>query len=821
MQRFFTSLIILIISHNLILPIIVYSQTVPMNSNLVVVGHINSCIVGPTGGTANTYACSVDYTLAAPLQTKACFSFIPDVSNTGASTINYNGTGAKPIVKMAGGIATPLIANDIRAGQIVVTCFDGTSMQMMSQVGNAATGDVPSTRAIATTAPLAGGGDLSANRTFTCPTCTTSAAALTSGLPVIGQGAQATAVGTRSGNQTEFATTVPGAKAANQQLAFDASGNVIASGTAIGSGGGVTTDTAQRAAFYNSTTTVDGATALTFDATGATITSTAPRITTVNASKTLDTTDGSVVACTGGATDLTLTLPAGAATTQREWTIVKVDAGVGRCLVQGSGGTETLNGATTAQAIASQHDRLDLILDQTTGTPNWSASVSKNLFNLAADVTGRLPYANLTAPTSFPKLLGRGDTGGDWQEISVGTNLTMSGTQLNASGGAGGYATIQDEGTARTQRSTVNFTGTGITCTDNAGSTRTDCDVPGGGASAPVVAQLSAASGTVTAPNVGTAGAHVIFDRFDISGTLTIPAPAGTAQPGQPMLFRLKPATTPQTLSFTSGVAGGFCGVAGAALPTLTGDSSTYVEYGFTYNAFVTPNPCWVFDGGTRQTGKLTLIPDATNPGLNVGSFAGDPSTPLNADLWYNSTTNTLRAQINGTTVSLGAGSSTKTIEIPAAAMAVQGACALNPEAALVTNGPRLVTIGCTNATADTVEFDFIPDNWNGGTITAELVAFSLGNNNAETLRMDWAFQCVSSGDTPTAHSTTGEQATIITWGNAANREQRATSAAITGQGACAAGDHIYMRGHVNTATTMTPMTDLRILGVRIAYSAP
>lgn len=53
---------------------------------------------------------------------------------------------------------------------------------------------------------------------------------------------------------------------------------------------------------------------------------------------------------------------------------------------------------------------------------------------------------------------------------------------------------------------------------------------------------------------------------------------------------------------------------------------------------------------------KQTFNPDATNAGLNVGSVAGDPSTPANGDLWYDSTANELTARINGANVSLGGG---------------------------------------------------------------------------------------------------------------------------------------------------------------------
>lgn len=48
------------------------------------------------------------------------------------------------------------------------------------------------------------------------------------------------------------------------------------------------------------------------------------------------------------------------------------------------------------------------------------------------------------------------------------------------------YQTIQDEAVALVQRTVVNFTGAGVTCVDNAGAARTDCSIPGGGASASI-----------------------------------------------------------------------------------------------------------------------------------------------------------------------------------------------------------------------------------------------------------------------------------------------------------------------------------------------
>jgi hypothetical protein len=53
---------------------------------------------------------------------------------------------------------------------------------------------------------------------------------------------------------------------------------------------------------------------------------------------------------------------------------------------------------------------------------------------------------------------------------------------------------------------------------------------------------------------------------------------------------------------------------------------------------------------------RQTFNPGTNAAGLNVGSLAGDPDTPLNGDLWYDSTANELTSRINGANVVLGSG---------------------------------------------------------------------------------------------------------------------------------------------------------------------
>lgn len=60
--------------------------------------------------------------------------------------------------------------------------------------------------------------------------------------------------------------------------------------------------------------------------------------------------------------------------------------------------------------------------------------------------------------------------------------------------------------------------------------------------------------------------------------------------------------------------------------------------------------------GAQTLAGKKTFSPAGADSGLNVGSIAGDPSSPTNGDLWYDSIANELTARINGVSVALGAG---------------------------------------------------------------------------------------------------------------------------------------------------------------------
>ena len=93
---------------------------------------------GTSGGVANAYTITNTPAMTAPTAyfTGAVYVVSAAANNTGASTLNIDGLGAKPIVYPDG--VTPVGQGDIKTGQQMVLVYDGVSFQLVSTTANTA-----------------------------------------------------------------------------------------------------------------------------------------------------------------------------------------------------------------------------------------------------------------------------------------------------------------------------------------------------------------------------------------------------------------------------------------------------------------------------------------------------------------------------------------------------------------------------------------------------------------------------------------------------------------------------------------------------------
>jgi hypothetical protein len=87
---------------------------------------------GVGAGVANVYTLTL--TPASPganqaYRTGVSYVFVGPIVNTGASTVDVDGRGVKAITKFG---TVPLVAGDIRAGQVCVVVYDGTRFQLLN-----------------------------------------------------------------------------------------------------------------------------------------------------------------------------------------------------------------------------------------------------------------------------------------------------------------------------------------------------------------------------------------------------------------------------------------------------------------------------------------------------------------------------------------------------------------------------------------------------------------------------------------------------------------------------------------------------------------
>ncbi len=174
---------------------------------------------------------------------------------------------------------------------------------------------------------------------------------------------------------------------------------------------------------------------------------------------------------------------------------------------------------------------------------------------------------------------------------------------------------------------------------------------------------------------------------------------------------------------------------------------------------------------------------------------------------------------VGGTGTTLAIDSFTDSVYWPAGAMVEDGSNCATPALVTINSGPKQWTVICTDNDSSTLDgHATMPDSWDGGTVTFELVYIQTAADT-DALNSDIFAQCRGAGETPDTNWG-GEVAIDDAAVTGSNANDHTTSAAVTPDGTCAGGDTLYWRWQMDATGTTTAVATLHILGIKLEHTS-